>query len=538
MKKQRRLVWLSVNSSYSHSSLALPLLHAACGGIAGWEWSALETTVEADSAETALELAARNPDLLCATLYLFNRNVVLEILERFHVLLPECHIAVGGPECLGEGADEVLQKYPFVGTVFRGEGEGVMPEFLMNFSSRSERSVIPTHGNAVFEEWESASAPMEAPFFRVDKPFVQMETSRGCPMGCCYCTSCHTKVRYKSMDSIRRELSLLRSRGVSEIRLLDRTFNFPPERGTELLRIFRTEFPELRFHLEIHPRFLSDSLRMELRSANPEQLHIEAGIQSLDGIVQKEIGRSGEPEEALEGLRFLCRCPNFETHADLLAGLPGQTAESLFRDVATLMDAGPAEIQLEVLKVLPGTPLRIRAEELGIVYAPRTPYDVMKTETMSGKEILRIRLLSRLLDLTYNHPALHPVIRSACTENPDFLHSLLDFFLRNGLNLNRLFDLKKRFLILSDFFSQNEKTRFELSLQWILAGYPAGTGPGALAEKTNDIPSTAVLLSGDPAARGERETKYLLLRRPQNTIYFAFNRKYAFNRPAAVWRNQ
>ena len=116
----RKLVWLSVNCSYSHSSLALPLLHAASVGIGGWEWSVLETTLEADRAETALELAARKPDLVCATLYLFNRDAVMEILERLHALMPECRIAVGGPECLGEGAREILDCCPFVGTVFRG----------------------------------------------------------------------------------------------------------------------------------------------------------------------------------------------------------------------------------------------------------------------------------------------------------------------------------------------------------------------------------------------------------------------------------
>ncbi len=535
--KRRHLVWLTVNSSYSHSSLALPLLHAACAGIEGWEWSALETTLEADCAEVALEIAEKSCDLLCATLYLFNRKTVTEILERVHELLPECHIAVGGPECLGEGAEEVLKRHPFIGTVFRGEGEGVFPEFLSRFSSDWKRSVVPLSGNAVFEEWESVPPPVEDSFFRVDKPFVQMETSRGCPMGCCYCTSCHMKVRWKTLETVRRELTLLRDRGVSEIRLLDRTFNFPPERGTELLRMFRTEFSDMRFHLEIHPCFLDGPLREELFSAMPGQLHIEAGIQSLSEKVQKAIGRGKSPGEALEGLRFLCRCPSFKTHADLLAGLPEQTAESLFHDAASLMDAGPAEIQLEILKVLPGTPLRTRAEALGIIHASCPPYDVMRTETMSGKEILRIRLLSRLLDLTYNHSALHTVIRSARKEMPEFLPCLLDFFLRNGLDLKRLFDLKKRFLILSEFFAQDcfEETRMELAFQWILAGYPLDLGPGSASEKSDGIPESAILLSGNAAAGGERDTKFRLLRRTKDTLYFAFNRKYAFNRPAAVW---
>ncbi len=48
-----KLLWLSVNCSYSHSSLALPLLHQACANINSWQWVSLETTLEEDPAWTA-----------------------------------------------------------------------------------------------------------------------------------------------------------------------------------------------------------------------------------------------------------------------------------------------------------------------------------------------------------------------------------------------------------------------------------------------------------------------------------------------------
>ena len=63
-----------------------------------------------------------------------------------------------------------------------------------------------------------------------------------------------------------------------------------------------------------------------------------------------------------------------------------------------------------------------------------------------------------------------------------------------------------------------------------------GSRRGKAAEKTDAVPENAVLLFGESAARKERDTKFWLLRRTQDTVYLAFNRKYAFNRPAAVWR--
>lgn len=534
----KRLVWLSVNSSYSHSSLALPLLHSACRGVPGWEWKCLETTVEDDAAEVAAKLAGLAGNLVCATLYLFNRRAVLDILGRFHALAPDARIAVGGPECLGGAAEAVLARYPFIHTVFRGEGERDFPVFLSHFSADGKRAVVPENGNGVYPDWAQAPAPVFDEFFRTDKPFVQVETSRGCPMGCLYCTSCRTELRFRSLEAVAEELNALQERGVREIRLLDRTFNFPMERGAKLLHLFRTRFPQMRFHLEIHPQFLNEELRQELAAANPGQLHIEAGIQTLNENVQNAIGRRCRTADALSGLRFLCGNPNFETHADLLAGLPGQTLGSLMEDVAQLMEIGPAEIQLEVLKVLPGTPLRACSDESGLVFSPETPYDVMRTAGMSTGDILTARQISRLLDLTYNHPALHPVILAARRRNPRLAAELLERFRGNGFNLNRLYDLKKRFLILADFFaeSDSEAASEQLAVQWLSSGYPAGEGPGRRAERISGIPENAVLHSGDAASAGERGTKFWSIHGRETVHCFAFNRKFSANRPAAVWR--
>ncbi len=87
----------------------------------------------------------------------------------------------------------------------------------------------------------------------------------------------------------------------------------------------------------------------------------------------------GKLKDALSGLRFLCSLPNMETHADLIAGLPFYRLEEIFEDVRTLAGYPAGEIQLESLKLLPGTEMRRRAEELGIRYSPMPPYEVLET---------------------------------------------------------------------------------------------------------------------------------------------------------------
>jgi len=537
----KHLLWMSVNCSYSHASLALPLLHRQCADIPGWEWHVLETTIEDDYAETAVKAGHFVPDLICSTLYLFNRKAVLDILSRIHVLCPESVIAVGGPECLGDGAEKILRESSFITTVFRGEGEGIFPDYLKNFSFSLPRSIEPSNGEtAVYHCWKEKRLPVDDPFFRTDKPFVQIETSRGCPMGCSYCTSCHNDLRFKPLDDVQKEISLLREKGVSELRLLDRTFNFPEKRGADLLKMFRQEFPDMKFHLEIHPQFLAEEMKYELNQALPGQLFLEAGIQSLQKSVQNAINRRMDITSAVSGLKYLCSKSAFETHVDLLSGLPEQSLQSIWDDLKQLMEINPSEIQLEVLKILPGTPLRHSVRDYGIRYSPEPPYDVLCSGAMSADDILCARKISRMLDLFWNHSALHQPFHAAFLENTQsFLSDFFEFFLSHGLEIHRLFDLKKRFLILESFFLCHPEYLNAgdiLAEYWIRSGYPPCVGPARNARPVRSVPDAAYCCDGEDCVRNERTTKYWEYSRHDGmTFYFAFNRQYKANLPAAVF---
>ncbi len=532
----RSLVWLTVNSSYSHSSLSLPLIHAQCKHIPGWQWHHVERTVAEDVQEVIRNIEMYQPDLLCVPLYIFNRKFVQDLLKRYHALKPDCPVAVGDPECLD--GENVLEEMPFLRAVFRGEGEETFAMFLRDFDNPAEHAVFSETGSFV---WEKTVFPVNDPFFSTEKAFVQYETSRGCPMGCTYCTSGNTGTRFKDPELVQADLTALRHAGVREIRLLDRTFNLPPERCAGLLRMFREKFPDMKFHLELHPQFLHEKIREEMRQAPPGQLHVEAGVQSLTPCVQRAIGRNSSREQTLSGLKFLCSCKNFATHTDLLSGLPEQHFDDLVSDVEILMQTGPEEIQLEVLKILPGTVLKREAEQLGLIYAPDAPYDVMATPTMTTEEILLSRKLSRLLDLTYNHPALHPVLRKM-----DGIRRLFDFALEKGLAVNSLYDLKKRFLLLTEFLSADtgmdetvrQNVQFELAQQWLFAGYPPEQTPVFQPERCSAAEiKSASLIYGDESCKECRETKFYRLRYGGTDLIFSFNRTYACNLPAAVWRN-
>lgn len=477
-----KILWIDLNSSYAHSSLALPALHAQIMTDPSIEWEIVSATINENTGMIVDEIYRHRPDILTATTWLFNHEQLMHVASRVKALLPEACLVLGGPEFLGDN-EEFLRKNPFVDCVFRGEGEEVFPQWLTCWNHPEQWHTVPglcyltpnkeykDNGIARVLNFAGLVPPEQSRFFNWSKPFVQLETTRGCFNTCAFCVSGGEKpVRTLSIESIRERLQLIHAHGIKNVRVLDRTFNYNPRRAKELLRLFLEFHPDIRFHLEIHPALLSEELKEELSLLPKGLLHLEAGIQSLREPVLEKSLRMGKLSDALDGLRFLCALPNMETHADLIAGLPLYHLHEIFEDVRTLAGYAAGEIQLESLKLLPGTEMRRRAEELGIKYSPLPPYEVLQTHEISVSELQTARQLSRLLDGFYNTPAWQALTRELILNDEQFLHRFLAYLTKANL-IDQPMSLEKRGLILYEFCKQNyPEYQIQAAIAWIEAG--------------------------------------------------------------------
>ena len=477
-----KILWIDLNSSYAHSSLALPALHAQIMTDPSIEWEIVSATINENAGMIVDEIYHHQPDILAATTWLFNHEQLIHVASRVKALLPKTCLVLGGPEFLGNN-EEFLRKNPFVDCVFRGEGEEVFPQWLTCWNHPEQWHTVPglcyltpnkeykDNGIARVLNFAGLVPPEQSRFFNWSKPFVQLETTRGCFNTCAFCVSGGEKpVRTLSIESIRRRLQLIHAHGIKNVRVLDRTFNYNPRRAKELLRLFLEFHPDIRFHLEIHPALLSEELKEELSLLPKGLLHLEAGIQSLREPVLEKSRRMGKLSDALDGLRFLCALPNMETHADLIAGLPLYHLHEIFEDVRTLAGYAAGEIQLESLKLLPGTEMRRRAEESGIKYSPLPPYEVLQTHEINVSELQTARQLSRLLDGFYNTPAWQALTRELILNDEQFLHRFLAYLTKANL-IDQPMSLEKRGLILYEFCKQNyPEYQIQAAIAWIEAG--------------------------------------------------------------------
>ena len=495
-----KILWIDLNSSYAHSSLALPALHAQVKDNPEYQWDIVSATINENIGMVVDEIYRRQPDILAATCWLFNHESLMHIVSRVKALLPKACVILGGPEFLGEN-EAFLRRNPFVDCVFRGEGEAEFPQWLKCWNEPEQWKTITglcyinnekqyqDNGLARVLTFDQLTAPEESRFMNWSKPFVQLETTRGCFNTCAFCVSGGEKpVRTLSIDAIRQRLQTIHRHGIQNVRVLDRTFNFNPRRAKELLNLFLEFHPHIRFHLEIHPALLSEELKAELQQLPEGLLHLEAGIQSLREPVLEQCRRLGKLSDALDGLQFLCSLHNMETHADLIAGLPLYRLNEIFEDILILAEYQAGEIQLESLKLLPGTEMRRRAEELGIRYSPLPPYEVLHTREISTSELQIARRLSRLLDAFYNTPAWQCLTRELIMKEEGFLYHFLEYLTEANL-IDQPMSLEKRGLVLYLYIKEYYPSYLtQASIAWIEAGMSLKKQPAERVKTKHQTP--------------------------------------------------
>lgn len=536
-----KLLWLDLNSSFAHSSLALPAIHAqAQQEESGVEWMRVSATINSNVGGVVAEIVACSPDVLAATAWLFTHDVLLKIVARVKVLLPQCVVIFGGPEMLGNN-EEYLRRNPFVNCVFRGEGELGFHDWLRVFRQMESWENVEglcwiddsgryhDRGIARILKFDQLKTPECSRFFDWTKPFVQLETTRGCFNTCAFCVSGTEKpVRVLPVEQVRERLLAIRAHGIHDIRLLDRTFNGSSNRAIALLNLFREFAGEMRFHLEIHPALLSREVKALLKEMPRGLLHLEAGIQSLRQEVLHVCHRLGNLSEALEGLRYLSSLSNIVVHADLIAGLPLYNLRQIMDDVCTLVSFGTDEIQLELLKLLPGTSMRREAALLGIVYSPEVPYEVLRTNEMSVEDLKKSRLLSRLIDGYYNTVAWQGIIRKLVLSSVDFLPRFQAWLTEQDL-LDQPLSLERRGVLLYDFCSHYYPDFLtEVSVAWVLAGIPLAKEPGRKIRSWNSsLPKDMQVVLGEYA-----ETMRIYYMQGQTKEYwFGFDRSKSASKP-------
>lgn len=392
---------VAVNAKYQHTAYGI---RSIAGNLPP---EAQAELLEADQSVTPFQLAetilAKKPAVAAFSTYLWNGELLRKTARILREIAPDIPLIFGGPEI----TPETVALFDAVADILIiGEGEEIFQTL-----SRKPPEALRHTPTCVLTPPPVDTAALKIPthlYTEADcrqKRTLYIESSRGCPYRCAYCTSAATALRLLPLTTLLPAIDDYLEKGVRSFKFLDRSFNAIPTHACAIIDHFlkHPDASAITLHFEVHPVHLPKALKDALRRCPPGMLHLEAGIQTLNPEVSQRIGRGSEIEAALENLRFLTRETGADVHADLIFGLPGEDeasfAEGFNRLVTTCT---PPELQVNLLKGLPGTRLMRMASEWGLHFNPAPPYELIASREMDFETLCRIQRFARIWELVYN----------------------------------------------------------------------------------------------------------------------------------------
>jgi anaerobic magnesium-protoporphyrin IX monomethyl ester cyclase len=359
-------------------------------------------------------LMSEDPDVIAFSVYLWNRRETLDLVDALAVARPGLRIILGGPE-ISYDSNEIFIRHSGLTALIRGEGEEPLQALLQAWQQDLPPGVIPR--TVIRQAGKLINGPDSPPLAKLDdipspfqlglsdlsRGFVYFETSRGCPYHCSFCLSARDNLlRSYSMERIHSDLLLLMQNRVPKVKLVDRTFNYDAGRALEIFRFILEHNRSTHFHFEIGGHLLDDDTLDLLEKVPHGTFQFEVGVQSTLESTLDAIDRRVNMARLEENVRRLVKNNRIHLHLDLVAGLPGENFENFIASIDRVMALNPHHLQIEPVKLLPGSPLRDSAEARRIRFDPNPPYTILASPDLSYTDLQQVQEVSRLLDLTYN----------------------------------------------------------------------------------------------------------------------------------------
>ena len=458
----------TINAKWIHPSLALRLLKANLGALKD-RCEIMEFALRQPLREKTEPILAARPRILGLSVSIWNLTATLELLKELRGRwdaegegsCPRPFVVLGGPEVSHLPDDAEIFRHADCRVL--GEGETAFRELCEAVLDEGFSGTITPVASREFRRVD-VSAVQSGYGLYADEDLrgklTYVEASRGCPYSCEFCLSARdVKVREFPLEPFLEEMRGLIFRGARTFKFLDRSFNLNAARGKRIMEFFLEHLegagapasagsPPFVVHFEMVPFRFPPELVETIARFPPGSLRLEIGIQTLNPEVSALIGRPADPARELETLRLLRQKTGAIIHADLIAGLPGEDAASFGKSFDLLWEAlslppgnapepcppgshPPVEVQLGILKLLPGAPIARHSAAFGMRYNPLPPYEVIETSALPAGELDRIKNFARFWELIVNRGLADPGSSPVFDRFMSLADSLLARFGRN-----------------------------------------------------------------------------------------------------------
>ncbi|CDF45246.1 radical SAM domain protein [Roseburia sp. CAG:100] len=474
-----RVLLIAVNAKYIHSNPAVYSLRAYAQAALGNQPEVgieiAEYTINQNTENILADIYRHRPDIAAFSCYIWNWNTIQELLPELPKLLPDTKLWLGGPE-VSFHAEKILAQYTQLTGIMVGEGEETFTQLVRFYHApKGQLQDIPglvlPQGRTQPRELTDMS---KLPFLYEDlgkfqNRIIYYESQRGCPFRCAYCLSAIDKsVRLRDIETVKKELQYFLDHKVSQVKFIDRTFNCNAAHALAIWRyLLKNDNGVTNFHFEIAADLMTEEELEVLKQMRPGLIQLEIGVQSTNEQTLHAINRYMNLEHLRQVVDKIHSFHNIHQHLDLIAGLPYEDYDSFVTSFNDVYAMRPQQLQLGFLKVLKGSPIEERAEEYGIVYNSRPPYEVLYSRWLPYDDVLRLKGIEEMVELYYNSCQFThtlPVLEKEFSSPFALYEALSQYYEEKGYYINtpaRAY----RYQVLLEFARQKAPARSELYAQ-------------------------------------------------------------------------
>jgi radical SAM superfamily enzyme YgiQ (UPF0313 family) len=205
--------------------------------------------------------------------------------------------------------------------------------------------------------------------FPEDKPFLPVQSSRGCPFACHYCpypVYQGRKWRSRSAAHVVNELKyIVLQLEIDNILFRDPEFTLNHERVVELCAGIRQADLEFNWRCETRVDTLDKMLLDKMRKAGC--IGINIGIETTSAETARVSGRKAIPIDQIKSVIQYCRSIDIALFCFFIIGLPGQDKSEILKLIRLAEELDPDAVQFTFATPYPGTQLEQWAEKCGYI---------------------------------------------------------------------------------------------------------------------------------------------------------------------------
>ena len=362
--------------------------------------SLLNLYLHQSPSECADKILEDAPDIVGFSMFVWNRDLTLEIAELLKQRKPGMIVFAGGPEASTDSTG--ILKHDTIDFVLTGECEAsIVSAMDYLLEGGDPRQISEVVSSAPIKDLSTLPSPfLDGTLDPRGYDGMLWELSRGCPFKCdfCYESRGTSGTRRFSMERIREELQCFVESGVEQVFVLDPTFNYNKKTAKEMLRLIAEEAPQIYYFFEVRAESI-DAEMAELFASIDCSLQI--GLQSASNTVLKHINRGIDPVD-FESKILLLHEAGVVYGFDLIYGLPGDSFKGFCKSLDFAVNFIPNHVDIFPLAVLPGTRLQETASSFGLKHQPGAPYQVLSAPGFNETDMARAENMARAFDLFYN----------------------------------------------------------------------------------------------------------------------------------------